>query len=972
MASYTTYSVPTNSIDHIDPRHIAWCKITNSSIAMVFKSEEGATDKFYVRKVTFNGSNSPTYGPICLIMSVSSLPSNGGVIPRITTVSGDRLILTIHSGSNIHVYLIGMENGDNFYKITQDLTTIPTFNSTPTFGMHALTNTNNTAQALLMVAKNHTVNDTYKINASGDVLNITLDHTTTVVLGLIDENANSNRINVSKSFNGDNIYFHRNSLNPNSWEYVNFGSSANDPYAVTFNSTDNNYMVAIANTVNVRKSSDGVTWGNNISTGEIVYGLFSAFGLYIVLSGNTIKTSTDGITWTSRSNFPPVATIRGVFRLFNGLLLCSKEGFGENPLKTSTDGITWTDRTSQFGTSDIFDISYGKGLFVAVGEEGKISTSPTGETWTSRSSGTSNYLTSIAFDGKNFITIGTNFSVSSMHYSEDGITWAAWPTPPSLGGSFTKLIYNNGVYYFSSSTAALGMIVSTDLVNYNSITKYAGTTYASYSNNNDIWFTQNSGALLRNNKSMMSFNRKLMTGLSNQIAAIGYGAGNYIISGANGSIKLSQDLNTWGSAITTVDTNVINGFTYANSKFVCSVTSQNYVKVSTNGTSWSTQSTGGGAGVATNIFFGNNKYVLLLSNSTLRHSTDGISWTPETTGFVANDGIYANGLYVLVGGLGQIKTSTDLASWTTRVSEGSGEFHRIAYGNNTFVAVFEQSSTTGKIAYSADGISWTVITPSVVDNGVFSICFSDGHFIAGFRNGGLMSSIDGINWTLLPCNNYSSSYPSAFSVRTMFSYNGAVLFSPVNSDAALCIAGKSSKAVQVYSGMGTHVKDVHTFTPTAKNSESKLMPVDDTKYLNIDLSNSSSTKITVYNDSTPAQVINFKNNSDVIGDAIWLDEQHIFAIATNKELMQPVSVSGAYEARGELKCYVGKFNTGDNSWETSVNYPTTISTSDTFYLSTQQNNIHRIDNSNIAVITAKNATEGSPYQLQPTITIISI
>ena len=55
---------------------------------------------------------------------------------------------------------------------------------------------------------------------------------------------------------------------------------------------------------------------------------------------------------------------------------------------TSSDGNSWTERTS--GTSeDLYEVTYGNGLFVVVGEDGTIITSPDEYFWTERTSGTS-------------------------------------------------------------------------------------------------------------------------------------------------------------------------------------------------------------------------------------------------------------------------------------------------------------------------------------------------------------------------------------------------------------------------------------------------------------------------------------------------------------------------------------------------------------------------------------------------------
>jgi hypothetical protein len=44
-------------------------------------------------------------------------------------------------------------------------------------------------------------------------------------------------------------------------------------------------------------------------------------------------------------------------------------------LSTSSNATSWTARTSTFGASGIQAVAYGAGTFIAVGEDGKISTS---------------------------------------------------------------------------------------------------------------------------------------------------------------------------------------------------------------------------------------------------------------------------------------------------------------------------------------------------------------------------------------------------------------------------------------------------------------------------------------------------------------------------------------------------------------------------------------------------------------------
>ena len=73
------------------------------------------------------------------------------------------------------------------------------------------------------------------------------------------------------------------------------------------------------------------------------------------------------------------------FTVGNGLFVVVGE---DGIIFTSSDGNSWTERTS--GTSeDLYEVTYGNGLFVVVGENGTIITSPDEYFWTERTSVTS-------------------------------------------------------------------------------------------------------------------------------------------------------------------------------------------------------------------------------------------------------------------------------------------------------------------------------------------------------------------------------------------------------------------------------------------------------------------------------------------------------------------------------------------------------------------------------------------------------
>jgi len=79
---------------------------------------------------------------------------------------------------------------------------------------------------------------------------------------------------------------------------------------------------------------------------------------------------------------------------------------GSGTILTSSDRVTWTSRTS--GTSNsLYGVTYGNGLFVTVGNSGTILTSSDGNTWTNkRTSGTSEDIYEVTYGNSTFVTVG--------------------------------------------------------------------------------------------------------------------------------------------------------------------------------------------------------------------------------------------------------------------------------------------------------------------------------------------------------------------------------------------------------------------------------------------------------------------------------------------------------------------------------------------------------------------------------------
>jgi hypothetical protein len=191
----------------------------------------------------------------------------------------------------------------------------------------------------------------------------------------------------------------------------------------------------------INTSTDAVTWTSRTSgTTVSIYALmYSNKDNYFVAGnvGGYTSTSLDGITWgTWRSSDVSGNTIYDIICENNLYVLCA----GYSRISTSTDGVTWTSRKS--GISVTFNgLTYAEGLYVCVGTSGHLNTSTDGITWTARTSGTSSEIRGVGYGNGTFVYVGAGGVIGT---STDAITWT---TNTSVTTTVLhKVRYGNGLY----------------------------------------------------------------------------------------------------------------------------------------------------------------------------------------------------------------------------------------------------------------------------------------------------------------------------------------------------------------------------------------------------------------------------------------------------------------------------------------------------------------------------------------------
>ncbi|HKP03263.1 MAG TPA: hypothetical protein VJU77_07830 [Chthoniobacterales bacterium] len=145
------------------------------------------------------------------------------------------------------------------------------------------------------------------------------------------------------------------------------------------------------------------------------------------------------------------------------LLTFAATGFGQSH---------WELKPSNLNTP-LNAVAFGSGLFVAVGDYGVILTSPDGEVWTRRGSGTGDRLLAIAFGNGRFVVTKENQNAPILT-SPDGITWVPGVVTNTSGtpiqsSAFATVAFGEGRFMTAAPTSSV-VLVSTDGTSFNPVT----------------------------------------------------------------------------------------------------------------------------------------------------------------------------------------------------------------------------------------------------------------------------------------------------------------------------------------------------------------------------------------------------------------------------------------------------------------------------------------------------------------------
>jgi Pectate lyase superfamily protein/Major tropism determinant N-terminal domain len=418
----------------------------------------------------------------------------------------------------------------------------------------------------------------------------------------------------------------------------------------------------------------------------------------------------------------------------------------------SPDAVTWTPVYTPINAS-FNHICYGNGLFVAVGSTGNIAYSPDGFVWTNATTNTLLTLTSVVYAGgsiQNYVAVSNTGSIA---YSSDGNVWHVVPSVSSyallsidFNGSRLVAVGNNGT-----------IVTSTNATTWTTETSPTAYNLRTVRYNNDQWIAAGDNSIV-----IISLDGQAWTfGYTDTFRAAANDGTQWVFVGDGGTIFTTN--NTTLQQQTSPTTNNLYDITYSSTlNLFVAVGANGTIISSLDGITWNTQ-----VSLTTNdlnkvIFDTNtNKFITVGGQGTILVSSNANTWTSENSGVsvhLYSISVWSNTTYIAVGASGTVITSPNLTTWTTVATGISNDLESVTVANlggGTFKAV--AVGTGGAILTSDDsGATWISRTSVTTQDlhGVNYITYTVGvttynQFFAVGNNAGVVTSVDGITWTLI-------------------------------------------------------------------------------------------------------------------------------------------------------------------------------------------------------------------------------
>ena len=205
-----------------------------------------------------------------------------------------------------------------------------------------------------------------------------------------------------------------------------------------------------------------------------------------------------------------------------------------------------------------------------------------------------------------------------------------------------------------------------------------------------------------------------------------------VVKDNKNQVMYSKNGKSWNTTIGTNLPGIVYNINFCNNMFIATTVSYQYA-YSTDGINWTQKAINENYRFMTNIYYANGKYVAFIENNEGMYNTYSTDLTNWTIG-------------------SKITMSFD----TSMHNDLASSINKIAYGNTKFIAVGEGLSNSSNMLYSTDGVNWTEGMISSFPYNWADIKYINGKFYAlgdkWVYNGAayrvIAYSSNGINWTI--------------------------------------------------------------------------------------------------------------------------------------------------------------------------------------------------------------------------------
>jgi hypothetical protein len=526
------------------------------------------------------------------------------------------------------------------------------------------------------------------------------------------------------------------------WTKQNTATSVN-LWGITWG---NNRFVAVGDSGKILVSSDGSKWSNygidsiNYRLNKVIWsdGRFIAVG-----DSGTILSSSDGLEWTDRSCDSIQDFLYGIGWGNHMFLVISVWG----KMYTSPDGISWTQRYFRPDSTVIWpllSVAWGDNKFIVCGGYGggvKIIVSENGIDWNIYNSLITPQINSLTWGNGQFIAVGQS---GAIHTSPNGLNWTC-QTSRLMYKKLSSIVFGKGVYVIVGEN---GTVAS--------------------SPDGIVWTAHNSGA-----------NNTLRSIAAGDSMLVAVGDSGTIVSSLDGTTWTKQESGTWANLIA-----VAGG-----KETFIAISDSATALVSQDGAVWYKKLIGSMYDHFQYIAWGNNKFIVLSSNSDPSGPMNG-----RRICFSSSDGNTWNSKDLLWGTYARI----------TALAGGIDRFVLFSYDEMLTMHVCATS-------YSFDGSTWTQSwSKAGASNSYAPVVWYNNEFIA-ISSGGMFISPDGITWSersLKGIAPYSLTFgkDQFVGLSTDAYHNNGIYTSPVMSDTARNIKRSINQPQPSYSIVNCTIK----------------------------------------------------------------------------------------------------------------------------------------------------------------------